>query len=842
MINGAKYNFYQVHWHTPSENTVDGESFPLEAHFVHQLDDEALVGGYHRLAVIGLLYELGECNEFLDYFWNEFPEKKGQAAYEGMVLDFNTKLATELEQGYYHWYGSLTTPPCTEGVNWNLLKVTQTVCQRQVDKLKNAMYGTEFNNRVTMPLNHRVVTLSGGLALEGNPEVSSDSTWKYANDDDTAANAAVQTATWGGLCSTGREQSPINVVTADVADSCLGSGDGMMVSSAMTMETHYTAALSYVKHTGYAFQLFETSPHTHELDNLDEVQVMAEGQPKGHSMVNGAKYNFYQVHWHAPSENTVDGKSFPLEAHFVHQLDDDALVGTYHRLAVIGLLYELGDECNTFLDQFWEAFPEKKGIAPYLGEDVDFNAKLEEALAEGYYHWYGSLTTPPCTEGVSWNLLKKTQTVCQRQIDVIKAALGETQSGVEFNNRVVQPLNQRVVTFVPNDGAERVPPVVPADTKWKYANDGETEANGVVQTATWGGECATGHEQSPIDVVTADAVFASGSGKPTITTHFSAALTYVKHTGYALQLFETSPHTHGLNELEEVQLMAEGQPKGYSMINGDKYNFYQVHWHTPSENTVNGVSFPLEAHFVHQLDDPALVGGYNRLAVIGLLYELGECNEFLDYFWNEFPEKKGQAAYNGEDIDLNEKLADELSEGYYHWWGSLTTPPCTEGVSWNLLRQVQTVCQRQIDLMKDALAAGNKGIAFNNRVPQPLNHRVVSVSMGDGKWLYAEKGEIVANAAVQEKTWGGLCFAGREQSPIDIVTDETVASNIIPDGAKTVAAISTHYTAALEYVKNRGYSLQLFETSPKTHDLNAEGEVVYMADGQPKGYAMINSG
>jgi carbonic anhydrase len=176
MINGAKYNFYQVHWHTPSENTVDGKSFPLEAHFVHQLDDEALVGGYHRLAVIGLLYELGECNTFLDSFWNEFPDKKGQEAYEGAVLDFNAKLATELAQGYYHWYGSLTTPPCTEGVNWNLLKVTQTVCQRQIDKLANAMYGTEFNNRVTMPLNHRVVTLSGGLALEGNPEVSSDST------------------------------------------------------------------------------------------------------------------------------------------------------------------------------------------------------------------------------------------------------------------------------------------------------------------------------------------------------------------------------------------------------------------------------------------------------------------------------------------------------------------------------------------------------------------------------------------------------------------------------------------------------------------------------------------
>jgi carbonic anhydrase len=182
-------------------------------------------------------------------------------------------------------------------------------------------------------------------------------------------------------------------------------------------------------------------------------------------------------------------------------------------------------------------------------------------------------------------------------------------------------------------------------------------------------------------VVTANAVASNvvsdGSKTvPAISTHYTAALNYVKNTGYALQLFETSPATHELNMDGEVHVMAEGQPKGYAMINGAKYNFYQVHWHTPSENTVDGQSFPLEAHFVHQLDDPALLGTYHRLAVIGLLYELGECNEFLDYFWDTFPEKKGTAAYEGEELDFNTKFAKELAEGYYHWYGSLTTPPC----------------------------------------------------------------------------------------------------------------------------------------------------------------------
>merc|ERR1719174_2226026 len=219
-----------------------------------------------------------------------------------------------------------------------------------------------------------------------------------------------------------------------------------------------------------------------------------------------------------------------------------------------------------------------------------------------------------------------------------------------------------------------------AASKWVYANAGETEANAEAQKHTWGGLCVTGREQSPIDVVTSAVV--NGDAPPAIETRISAVLRYVKHTGYALQLFETSPSTHDLNQDGEVHVMADGQPKGYSLINGAKYNFYQVHWHTPSENTVDGQSFPLEAHFVHQLDDPTNGGSYHRLAVIGLLYELGECNTFLDYFWDLFPEKMGTAAYDGEALDFNEKLKAALAESQY-------------------------------------------GIDFNNRVTMPLNHRVV---------------------------------------------------------------------------------------------------------------------
>lgn len=218
--------------------------------------------------------------------------------------------------------------------------------------------------------------------------------------------------------------------------------------------TSFDTNSTYAKNTGHGLQLFETSPISHEYNASDangyDVDTIGGGS-KCFSMIGGSKYNFYQVHWHTPSENTVDGKSFAMEAHFVHQLDDPALHGTYHRLAVIGLLYELGtdEECNSVLDKFWAEFPMSKGIAEYTGSNPDFNAKLSEELAQGYYHWYGSLTTPPCTEGVSWNLLKITEKVCQRQVNALKTALKGTQH-LEFNNRVTQPLYHRQVTDVDN--------------------------------------------------------------------------------------------------------------------------------------------------------------------------------------------------------------------------------------------------------------------------------------------------------------------------------------------------------------------------------------------------------
>ena len=139
------------------------------------------------------------------------------------------------------------------------------------------------------------------------------------------------------------------------------------------------------------------------------MSVVGEETSKGYTLLRGQRYNFYQLHWLTPSEHTIDGESFPLEAHFVHQLDDQqtkttsSLVGTLSHL-VMGVLYEMSDECNEQLDEFWSLFPlsPQEGMPTAAASTPDLNKLLADTVAGGYYWYAGSLTTPPCTEGVSW--------------------------------------------------------------------------------------------------------------------------------------------------------------------------------------------------------------------------------------------------------------------------------------------------------------------------------------------------------------------------------------------------------------------------------------------------------
>jgi len=157
--------------------------------------------------------------------------------------------------------------------------------------------------------------------------------------------------------------------------------------------------------------------------------TIEETEDQGSSLVvDGHQYAFKQFHFHAPSEHTIDGKHAEMEMHLVH-IDDDG------QIAVIGVMINEGTE-NSAFEPVWNYLPTSENKRLQYDAVVDAQAMLPKDL--DYYHYAGSLTTPPCSEGVRWYLLTTPIELSKQQIDRFKAI-------IDNNNRPVQPLNRRVV-------------------------------------------------------------------------------------------------------------------------------------------------------------------------------------------------------------------------------------------------------------------------------------------------------------------------------------------------------------------------------------------------------------
>ena len=205
---------------------------------------------------------------------------------------------------------------------------------------------------------------------------------------------------WGGLdpsfpvCDSGVQQSPI-----DLAGPIPASGGGLEI------------------------QWQPTSGQI--VDNGHTIQVNMEA---GSSItLEGRQFSLLQFHFHLPSEHTVEGESYPMAVHFVHQAEEGDL-------AVIGIFIDAG-EAHAAIQSIWDAVPGvDEAPAPLAGADP--NAFLPEQ--RGYSRYAGSLTTPPCSEVASWVVMTESISVSQAQLDAFAALY-------PMNARPVQPLNRRFI-------------------------------------------------------------------------------------------------------------------------------------------------------------------------------------------------------------------------------------------------------------------------------------------------------------------------------------------------------------------------------------------------------------
>lgn len=199
--------------------------------------------------------------------------------------------------------------------------------------------------------------------------------------------------------------------------------------------------------------------------------------------------------------------------------------------------------------------------------------------------------------------------------------------------------------------------------------------------------CEAGHNQSPIDVK--DPV--------------DAELAPIPFNYYMLSPVDIVNNGHTV----QVNLWSGGE----ITLDGKVFTLKQFHFHTPSENTINGRQFPFEMHLVH-------VNKKNEIAVVAIMFELGRDDELLTALWKNIPLKAGEHHKLNIKALKNMEFINKLTR-YYRFNGSLTTPPCTEGVRWIVMKDKRHISKEQLSAFQKALAHPN------NRPVQPLNARVI---------------------------------------------------------------------------------------------------------------------
>uniref|UniRef100_J3MY25 Carbonic anhydrase n=1 Tax=Oryza brachyantha TaxID=4533 RepID=J3MY25_ORYBR len=154
--------------------------------------------------------------------------------------------------------------------------------------------------------------------------------------------------------------------------------------------------------------------------------------------VQGKEYTLLQVHWHAPSEHTINGTRFEAEMHMVHEDPSKAR-------AVISVLLStkagMPSKLLTEMGPYFKSLAGKEKGEEEVKQPVDPSTWIDKT--SGYYRYDGSLTTPPCTEGVIWTIMSKIADASKEQIDLFKTVT----TRVEPNARPAQKLNDRIVRY-----------------------------------------------------------------------------------------------------------------------------------------------------------------------------------------------------------------------------------------------------------------------------------------------------------------------------------------------------------------------------------------------------------
>lgn len=252
----------------------------------------------------------------------------------------------------------------------------------------------------------------------------------------------------------------------------------------------------------------------------------------------------------------------------------------------------------------------------------------------------------------------------------------------------------------------KTPGIIPHTEKMEWGYEAENGPDVWAQLNTEYVLCAEGRHQSPIDLVNPTPI-----KLPAISYEYRS--------------------TTGMNIRNNGHTIEVAYPEGsWIEVDSTQYQLLQFHFHAPSEHTVEGKPFDMEMHLVHKSE-------HGNLAVVGVLIEQGSHNFAFDPVWAHLPAIPGEAQ-RVENITVAPHLmlpphgpvtdgTPQYFPNCYHYDGSLTTPPCSEGVKW-------LVMTTPIEMAEAQISAFSAIIHENNRPVQPLNGRKLIVdSNGDGQ-------------------------------------------------------------------------------------------------------------
>jgi len=231
------------------------------------------------------------------------------------------------------------------------------------------------------------------------------------------------------------------------------------------------------------------------------------------------------------------------------------------------------------------------------------------------------------------------------------------------------------------------PPLHAADEHhWSYSGD-----TGPAQWAALESDysvCGIGKLQSPIDI--RDSAAAKGP-LPAIAFDYKPSPLKIVDNGHTIQV--------------------DYAPGSFITVHSMRYELVQFHFHKPSEERINGKSADMVAHLVHKNAD-------GNLAVVAVLLNTGHANKLVETLWKNLPpEKERETAVEGVQVNAADLLPAKKA-GYYTFTGSLTTPPCSEGVTWFVLKTPTSISNSEV-------ARFAQLYPMNARPTQPLNGREI---------------------------------------------------------------------------------------------------------------------